>query len=625
MKKLILTASLLTALFFPSFAGVDVQRFDPPHWWAGMKDSSLQIQVYGKDIKNADVQLAPYAGVSIDSIARLDGSDNYMFVYLNVAPDAAAGDLKFTFTDGRQKKNCTYELKARKQNRGAAGFDAGDVLYMVMPDRFSDGDPKNNKVKSMRFQAEVDRNNLNIRHGGDLKGIANHIDYLDSLGITALWLNPVLENDMPGGSYHGYSTTDYYNVDPRFGTNEDYAALISALHDHGIKTVMDMIFNHSGSEHIWFRERPSSDWFNFSDGYEQTNYRLSTITDPYASDYDRKLSVDGWFVRQMPDLNQRNPHLMKYLIQNSIWWIEDAEIDGIRMDTYPYADKKAMADWIDAVLAEYPDFNIVGECWFGTPAGEAYWQKGSKLAPEGEDTHLPTVMDFPLMILSRNLEPYNEHTDPWNGLNKIYDHVALDYIYADPLKLLRFLDNHDTERVILEEPETLDSWKQAIAMLLTLPGIPQVYYGTELLMAGDRKPGDGNVRRDVPGGFPGDTINNFERAGRTDKQNEAFDFMSTLMNWRKGKKALSEGKMIHFMPTNGVYLYKRYTPQGDEVVVILNGQDNSLDVDMSRYAEVLTTGASYRDVLTGRTVIPLTDDATYTFSPREILILEPCR
>lgn len=625
MKKLFLTASLLTALSLPALAAVDVQRFDPPHWWAGMKDSSLQIQVYGKDIKKADVQLAPYPGVSIDSIARLDGSDNYMFIYLNVAPDAAAGKLKFTFTEGKQKKNCTYELKARKQNRGAAGFDAGDVLYMVMPDRFSDGDTKNNQVKSMRFQADVDRNNLNIRHGGDLKGIANHIDYLDSLGITALWLNPVLENDMPGGSYHGYATTDYYNVDPRFGTNADYAALISSLHDRGIKTVMDMIFNHSGSEHVWFTDRPSSDWFNFSDGYQQTNYRLSTITDPYASDYDRKLSVDGWFVQQMPDLNQRNPHLMKYLIQNSIWWIEDAEIDGIRMDTYPYADKKAMADWIDAVLAEYPNFNIVGECWFGTPAGEAYWQKGSKLAPEGEDTHLPTVMDFPLMILSRNLEPYNEQTDPWNGLNKIYDHVALDYIYADPLKLLRFLDNHDTERVILEEPETLDTWKQAIAMLLTLPGIPQVYYGTELLMAGDRKAGDGNVRRDVPGGFPGDTINNFVRSGRTDKQNEAFDFMSTLMNWRKGKKALSEGKMIHFMPSNGVYLYKRYTPQGDEVVVILNGQDNSLDVDMSRYAEVLTKGAAYRDVLTGKTVTPLTDEATYTFAPREILILEPLK
>lgn len=340
MKKLFLTASLLTALSLPALAGVDVQRFDPPHWWAGMKDSSLQIQVYGKDVKKADVQLAPYQGVSIDSIARLDGSDNYMFIYLNVAPDAAAGKLKFTFTEGKQKKNCTYELKARKQNRGAAGFDAGDVLYMVMPDRFSDGDVKNNKVKSMRFQADVDRNNLNIRHGGDLKGIANHIDYLDSLGITALWLNPVLENDMPGGSYHGYATTDYYNVDPRFGTNADYSALISSLHDRGIKTVMDMIFNHSGSEHVWFIDRPSADWFNFPDGYQQTNYRLSTITDPYASDYDRKLSVDGWFVEQMPDLNQNNPHLLKYLIQNSIWWIEDAEIDGIRMDTYPYADKK---------------------------------------------------------------------------------------------------------------------------------------------------------------------------------------------------------------------------------------------------------------------------------------------
>lgn len=627
MKK-ILTLTVLAGACMSASAGIAVSDIEPPHWWAGMQESSLQLQVYGPGIKAAEVTMAPYEGVSIDSVARLDGSDNYLYLYLNVSPQARAGKLKLTFSEGGKKKTVPYELRARREQKGAQGFDASDVLYMVMPDRFADGDPSNNAVKSMRHPVGANRSNLNVRHGGDLKGIAQHLDYIDSLGVTAIWFNPVLENDMPDGSYHGYSTTDYYKVDPRFGSNTEYAALIEELHGRGIKTVMDMIFNHSGSEHIWFRDRPATDWFNFPDGYVQTNYRLSTITDTYASEYDRKLATDGWFVETMPDLNQRNPHLLKYLIQNSIWWVEEAQIDGIRMDTYPYADRKAMGEWVDAVLAEYPDFNIVGECWFADPAGEMYWQTGSALATPDTDTHLPSVMDFALMIKSRDLAPYTEDTDPWNGLNKIYDHLALDYIYADPMKVLRFLDNHDTERMMLTEPESLEHWKQAQTILLTVPGIPQVYYGTELLMAGDRKKGDGNVRRDMPGGFPGDTINAFERSGRTELQNEAYDFLSTLLQWRKGSEAIGHGKMLHYMPTNGIYLYKRYIPDTDkEVVVILNGRDKELDTDMSRYAQALIPGRKYTDILTGKVVTPLPEDdtPTYTFAPREILILEPLR
>lgn len=624
MNKIFSIAVLAGACVSAS-AGTAVSKIDPPHWWAGMKDTSLQLQVYGKDIKNADVVLAGYPGVTIDSVARLDGSDNYLYVYLNVSPQTKPGKLKFTFTEGKKKSKVSYELRERRPQKGAKGFDASDVLYMVMPDRFADGDPSNNSVKTMRFPVGADRSNLNVRHGGDLKGIADHVDYIDSLGVTALWLNPVLENDMPGGSYHGYATTDYYRVDPRFGSNDEYTALIETLHSRGIKTVMDMIFNHSGSEHIWKLEPPAHDWFNFPDGYVQTNYRLSAITDPYASEYDRKLATDGWFVEEMPDLNQRNKHLLKYLIQNSIWWVEESQIDGIRMDTYPYADRAAMADWIDAVLAEYPEFNIVGECWFADPAGVAYWQKGSPLADESTDTHLPVVMDFPLMIKSRNLQPYAEDTDPWNGLNKIYDHLALDNVYADPMQVLRFLDNHDTERMMLQTPESLEHWKQAQTILLTVPGIPQIYYGTELLMAGDRKAGDGNVRRDMPGGFPGDTVNAFEAEGRTALQNEAYDFLSTLLNWRKGSGAIAKGKMIHFMPTNGLYLYKRFTPEGDEVVVMLNGRDKELEVDMSRYAEALTPGKVYRDVLTGDSIVPFASDASarsMRFAPRQIYVLE---
>ena len=587
-----------------------------------MKDTSLQLQVYGRDVRPADFSV-DYPGVTVDSVARLDGSPDWQYVYLSISPEAKPGVMTLKWKEGKQTVSRKYELRQRRPMRGAQGFDAGDVLYMVMPDRFADGNPKNNLDKTMRHPVGADRSDLNGRHGGDLKGIADHLAYIDSLGVTAVWLNPVLENDMPGGSYHGYATTDYYRVDPRFGTNAEYAALIDTLHNHGIKTVMDMIFNHCGSGHPWFTDRPSSDWFNFPEGYEQTNYRLSTITDPYASDYDRKLTTDGWFVEAMPDLNQRNQHLMKYLTQNSIWWIEEAGIDGIRMDTYPYADYEKMGEWISDVKREYPDFNIVGECWFAQPAGEAFWQKGTPLARgELKDPNLPVVMDFPFMILNRDMAPYREKTDPWNGLNKVYDHLALDYIYTDPLSVLRFLDNHDTERYILEVPDSLDRWKQGVALLLTLPGIPQLYYGTELLMAGDRKPGDGNVRRDVPGGFPGDDRSEFTRAGRSELQNEAYDFIATINKWRRGNVAIANGKMKHFMPTNGLYLYERRAGD-DRAIVVMNGTDELLDADMQRYTEIVKPGTVWHDILTGKDITLIPETGRRTFAPREILILEP--
>lgn len=607
-------------------ANISVENIQPPHWWTGMQNFVLQLQVYGHDIRDARFSV-DYPGVRIDSVARLDGSPNWQYVYLDISPEARPGTMKLVWEDGGEKVEQNYELRQRGEMRGARGFSSADVLYLVMPDRFADGDTANNEPAGMKNRAQVDRLNPNVRHGGDIAGLMRHLDYIDSLGVTAVWVNPVLENDVPGGSYHGYATTDYYRIDPRFGTNAEYVALIDSLHDRGIKTVMDMIFNHSGYSHPWVEEPPASDWFNFQGDYQQTNYRLSTITDPYVSDYDRKLTTDGWFVFGMPDLNQRNPHLMKYLSQNSIWWIEESGIDGIRMDTYPYADLEAMARWIDDVKAEYPDFNIVGECWLGETAGEAFWQKGSPLASlVGIDTNLPVVMDFPLMIKSRDMGPFREQTDPWNGLNKIYDHLSLDYVYPDPNSVLRFLDNHDTERFILQEPDSLGQWKQAIALLLTIPGIPQLYYGTELLMAGDRSGGDGNVRKDMPGGFPGDTNDSFTREGRTLLQNEAFDWIAAINRWRKTSKALTGG-MKHFMPVNGLYLYQRLSPDGeDEAVVMMNGRDEPLEVDMERYQEVIAPGARYRDVVTGEIIVPIpADGASRAFEPREVRILEPIK
>ena len=607
----------LTAILCAITASVSAKNampsIEPPFWWSGMNSPKLQLMVHGDNIRDA-VPSIDYAGVTIDSIARLD-SKNYQFLYLNVSPQAQPGTMTIVFKNGKKSVKVPYELKKRDGIMPNA-FSSEDVLYLIMPDRFADGNSDNNTLKELNFPVSVDRNDPNARHGGDLKGIENNLDYIESLGVTAIWLNPVLENDMPGGAYHGYATTDYYRVDPRFGTNDEYRNLIAESHKRGIKVVMDMIFNHSGSSHPWIDDLPSKDWLNYPDGDKLTNFRLSTINDPYASDYDRTRSVKGWFVPSMPDLNQENPHMMRYLIQNSIWWIEYSKIDGIRMDTYPYADMAPMAQWIADVQKEYPGYNIVGEAWYGDVAGTAYWQRGSRLNKQG-DPNLPTVMDFPTMIIAT--QAFHENTLEYGqGLNKIYNRLSLDYLYENPKNVLTFLDNHDTDRFLLTEPQNLGSWKQGVAFLLTTRGIPQIYYGTELLMHGDKKKTDGDVRKDVPGGFPSDTINAFSKEGRTALQNEAIDFLSKVATWRKGNKVISEGTLKHFMPENGMYVYERRL--GDKrAVVIMNGTDRQLSVDMSIYSEILPTGTTLKDVITG-------EDFTITpeihFAPRALYILE---
>lgn len=586
---------------------------EPPFWWVGMNNPQVQLMVHGDNIKDA-VPHIDYEGVKIDSVVRLD-SKNYQIIYLNVSPKAKAGTLQITFKNGKKATKISYELKARDSVMPTP-FSSEDVLYLIMPDRFADGDPSNNTIKSMNYPVEVDRNDPNARHGGDLKGIENNLDYIESLGVTAIWLNPVLENDMPGGAYHGYATTNYYRVDPRFGTNDEYRTLIEQSHKRGIKVVMDMIFNHSGSSHPWLSDLPSKDWLNYPNGDKLTNFRLSTINDPYASDYDRTRSVKGWFVPSMPDLNQQNQHLMRYLIQNSIWWIEFSKIDGIRMDTYPYADMEPMAQWIADVQKEYPGYNIVGEAWYGDVAGTAYWQKGSRLNKQG-DPNLSTVMDFPTMIIAT--QAFNENTLEYGkGMNKIYNRLSLDYLYENPQNVLTFLDNHDTDRFLLTEPKNLGAWKQGIVFLLTTRGIPQIYYGTELLMHGDKKKTDGDVRKDVPGGFPGDKTNVFTKEGRSEMQNEAIAFMSKVANWRKDNEVISKGSLKHFMPENGMYVYERKL--GDRrAVIIMNGTDKELNIDMSIYSETLPLGITLTDVITSK---PLTIEKNMSFAPRAVFILE---
>lgn len=619
MKKLIISLSLLASLAATAAkpSSPQINSVEPHYWWTGMANDTLQIMLSGPRIGLTETSMKPYEGVSLIESVRLD-SPNYLLLYLTVSDTAKPGVLDFTFSDGKKKAALRYELKERSKAVKAQGFDASDVLYLIMPDRFARAGATTDAEASrgLEYAVEVDRADLNARHGGNIAGMEQHLGYIDSLGVTAIWVNPVLENDMPGGSYHGYATTDYYRIDPRFGTNGQWRDFVGKAHDRGIKVVMDMIFNHSGSNHPWMKDMPSRDWYNFPDSAVTTNFRLSTLHDPYVSDYDKKRTVDGWFVTAMPDLNQRNPHLRRYLSQNSIWWIEDSGIDGIRMDTYPYADERAMASWIDDVMAEYPGFNIVGECWYANEGGEAYWQRGSKVNPNG-DPRLPTVMDFVLSIKAR--DAFKGQTDRLEGLNTIYDHLALDYLFPDPTHILTFLDNHDTDRFLLEEPDDLGWWKQAITFLLTSRGIPQIYYGTELLMNGTRAAGgDGNVRRDMPGGFPGDKTDAFTAAGRTDKQNEAFDFIQKLLQWRRGNEPIARGSLKHFMPENGLYVYQRRS--GDkEVTVILNGNDSPVTTTMERTLEILPYGSQRRDMLTGETI---TISPEMTFSPRQILILE---
>ena len=608
MRKNLLL-SLIICLLFPGFLSAKGITAEPAFWWSGMKNPELQLMVYGENIASFRPSVS-YPGVKLKSSVALE-SPNYLLVYLDVE-NAQPGTFDITFTKDKKQIKMPYELKARKKDAcKIKGFDSSDVLYLIMPDRFANGDPSNDNLV-MKTTCKTDSNDPSARHGGDLAGIEKHLDYIEDLGVTAIWLNPVLENDMQGGSYHGYATTNYYRVDPRFGTNEDYVRLIDKTHAKGMRVVMDMIFNHCGSDHIWMKDVPSKDWFNNLDKYVETSHVKEVYFDPYASEYDTKRMVDGWFVPSMPDLNQRNPHVATYLIQNSIWWIEYSGVDGIRQDTYPYADYKMMVDWCNAIYREYPDYNIVGEAWMNQTMGTAFWQKDSKLNERG-NTMLKSVMDFRLMGLS-----HSAFFGDAGGMQALYEHLAYDYAYADIYNVLRFLDNHDTDRFLPAMPEKLDAFKQGIAFMLTIPGIPQFYYGTELLMNGTKQKGDGYIRLDVPGGWPGDAVNQFEASGRTDIQNEAWNYMQKLLKWRKGNEVIAKGKMKHFVPQNGVYVYARNL-NGKQVVVIMNGNAKESVLPLDRYDEILKGYTSGKDVITGK-VVSLQKELT--LGAKDVLVLE---
>lgn len=607
-------------------AAVKIDRIDPANWFVGMKNTSLQLMVYGENIRQADVA-TDYDGVKIDSIVRLD-SPNYLLVYLNLK-GVKPGEMTLNFKNGKAVKKVKYELKAReKRGEEHMGFTNADVLYMLMPDRFADGNPDNNDIKGMN-PYKTDRSQPNQRHGGDLEGIRRHLDYFKELGVTALWFTPVLENNSPGGSYHGYATTDYYRVDPRFGTNDEYRRLTDEAHAKGLKIVMDMIFNHCGFEHPWINDMPSKDWLNTPEWlydrkdktkaevnrkYMQTTYKLTPTVDPYASAIDLKETVDGWFVPSMPDLNQRNPHVIRYLIQNSIWWIETVGIDGIRMDTYPYADAGAMALWMKTMDEEYPNFNVVGETWVSDPPYTAAWQKDSKISQR--NSYLKTVMDFSFHA-KINQAKYEDTDGSGNGMNRIYENFVYDYLYPNPSSVMAFVENHDTDRFLGNGRDTA-ALKQAMAILLTVKRIPQLYYGTEILMNGTKEKTDGYVRKDFPGGFPGDDHNAFTAGGRTPEENAMFTWLSRLLHWRQGNDVITKGSQTQFIPYNGVYVIARQY-DGKNVMTVVNGTGKTTVFAVKRYAEVIGNNTEAKDVLTDR-IVSLTDDTQ--LEPRKVMILE---
>lgn len=596
-KKICFALAALACVLAGQLAqAAEINRIEPPCWWVGMKNPELQIMVYGPGIGEAHVSV-DYPGVRLKETVKTE-NPNYLFLYLDIEEDAAPGrmDLSFETSGGTMVRE--YELLPRSTKPGAMGFSGADVLYLITPDRFANGDPSNDTLEGAR----VDRSRSGGRHGGDIRGVTDHLDYISNLGVTAIWLNPVQKNS--ANSYHGYAISDFYAVDPRFGTMDDYVEMIDKAHEMGLKVVMDMIFNHCGSAHWWMEDLPTSDWLNVNNEFVQTNHQKWTAVDPHAAPSERSGFTDGWFNRGMPDLNQRNPLLATYLIQSSIWWIEYARIDGIRQDTHPYMDLQFGADWCNAVLTEYPDFNIVGETWYPVGSGfPAWWQRGSKLNPV--DTGLKTVMDFNLAFIVP--DAFNEANDPSDGASKglfnIYVSLANDFLYEDTENILIFLDNHDLSRFARKDDAGLDKYRQGVAFILTTRGIPQIYYGTELLFTGTKNEGDGIIRKDMPGGWQGDERSVFTSEGRTDMENEAWNYMSTILNWRKTSEAVKHGDLIQYAPLReygDCYVYARI--KGDEtVLVVLNGSDKAAELEMGRYSDVIRDYTAGTDVVTGQT------------------------
>lgn len=592
-----------------------VDRMDPPFWWASMPVDTVQVMMHGERL----AQFAPKVDHPGVTIARVEHGDspNYAFVYLRITPEAIPGTVEIQWWDAQNRQSkllgrTLFELKKRAP-RDIQGYTAADAICLITPDRFANGDPSNDMIA--RLEEGVNRANDDGRHGGDIAGIREHLDYLDGMGFTAIWLNPILENNQPKWSYHGYATTDYYQVDARFGTNEEYGQLAKELRQRGMKLIMDMIMNHCGSEHWWMTDLPTLDWINGAGEFSPTTHRRTTLRDPYALESDRKEFTDGWFVKEMPDLNQRQPLLADYLIQNSIWWIEFLGLGGIRMDTYCYADADFMSQWSCAIMDAYPNFNMCGEEWSLNPAVLAYWQ-AQKQNADGYTSCLPGLLDFPLhdALIRSLVETENWHSD-WV---KLYEMLGSDFLYPDPLNHVIFPDNHDMSRVHSQLGDDVDLTRLALYFFATARGIPQFYYGSEILMTNTGNDSHGNIRSDFPGGWIGDAMSGFSGEGLSEEAAAFQEEVRILLNWRKNSEAVHEGTLKHYVPVDGAYVYFREA-EDQAVMVVLHKATHSAELDLGRFDEVLNGRRVLRNVITEE---ELTAGSTLVVPPMAAFILE---
>lgn len=600
MKKLLKIVFLIFAININ--AQIDIVH--PPNWWIGFENQNLQLLVKGKKISTYELDIK-YPGVKIKQIYKAD-SPNYLFIDLFISKKTKPGVFKLKFK--KENNLLTYDYKLdfkRTLSNQSQGFDSSDVIYLITPDRYANGDYSNDIINDLH-ENKIDRKDDYARHGGDLRGIFKNIDYIKEMGFTSIWLNPVLINDMKEGSYHGYATTDYYTVDPRFGTLEEYIYLSKVSAGNSIKLIKDIIVNHCGLYHWWMDDLPFKDWLNNQEIFltstesnieENTiysNHRRSTIQDIYAAEVDYRGMLDGWFVSTMPDLNQRNAFMAEYLIQNSIWWIETLNLSGIRQDTYPYAEKKFMKNWAGRIMKEYPKFNIVGEEWSYNPLRIAYWQDGNK-NKDGYVSNLKSVMDFAMQ--KAIFEGIHERED-WNtGLIKIYENLANDFYYKDPSSLLIFNDNHDMSRIYTQMNEDMVKTKMAISLMLILPRIPQILYGTEILMQDTANPGDhGLIRTDFPGGWDNDKVNAFTQQGLQKEQIEMQEFLKKILNFRKKSSAIHKGKTIHFSPKDGVYILFRIN-NDETTFLIINKNQSSVNISLDHYKELDLKGKMFKNII----------------------------
>ena len=566
-------------------------RADPPFWWTNMKEPELQLMLYGDNIASLDLEIS-YPGISVYAIHKVE-NPNYLFIDLLISKEAKAGEFQLLLKEKRRiKYSYRYQLKEREYaSNKHQGFDASDVLYLIMPDRFANGDPTNDDHPD--YLEKSDRNNPDGRHGGDLQGIINRLDYIKNLGFTTIWLNPFQENNMPAYSYHGYAITDFYKTDARLGNNELYKEFVNESHQRGLKIVMDLIFNHAGTHHFFIKDLPMQDWIHQHEGFFRSNYRASAVVDPYVSEYDHHKMLTGWFDKTMADLNQNNNYLKKYLIQNTIWWIEYSGIDGIRVDTQPYPYKEFMAEWSKAIMEAYPTFNIVGEAWLQKIPITAYFQTNSKLS-DSYNSFMPVVTDFPMYNAIN--KAFKENEGWTEGLAQLYYVLAQDFVYSDPNKLLIFCDNHDLNRYYESLGHDFNAYKMGLSFLLTTRGIPQIYYGTEILMDGEEHKGHGYIRKDFPGGWNGDEFDAFNEQNLEGNQKEAFLFMKKLLNWRKNNPVIYKGKLKHFIPENGIYVYFRYNEE-KTVMVVMNNKEENQTLDLNRFEEMLKGKKKAKSVL----------------------------